>query len=128
MGQNIAGATSGANIKLDNAVLEVWSKEILYQAQPSLRFESVAQKQSELGVFPGNKINFLKFNSLTGSSTLVETTPMTTDTLTTSTISITVTEQGKAVAVSEFLLRSSFLNIMDRTATALGMHYAKNRD
>lgn len=128
MSQNIAGTTSGANVKLDNVVLDVWSKEILFQAQPSLRFESVAQKQTELGVFPGNKINFLKFNSLTGSPALTETTAMTTDTMSTSTIGITVAEQGKAVAVSEFLLKSSFLNIMDRASTLLGMHYATNRD
>ena len=125
---NIAGATSGNNIQLSNAILDVWSKEILYRAQPNLKFESVAQQQTELGVFPGNKINFLKFNSLTGSSLLSETTAMSTDTLSTSTIGITVNEQGKAVSVNEYLLRSSFLNIMERAATLLGMHYATSRD
>lgn len=128
MGQNIAGATSGSNVKLDSAVLDVWSKEILYTAQPALRFDSIVQKQTELGVFPGNKINFLKFGALTGNPTLTETTAMTTDSMTTSTVSITVAEQGKAVAFSEFLLKSSFLSIMERASTALGQHYAKNRD
>ncbi len=126
--QNIAGATNGNNVKLDNSVLEVWSKDILYTAQPNLRFESVAQKQTELGVLPGNKINFLKFNSLSGSPQLTEATPMTTNNMTTSTVSITVSEQGFALSVQEFLLRSSFTNVMDRAATLLGMHYATGRD
>jgi N4-gp56 family major capsid protein len=125
---NTVAADNGALVQLDNAVLEVWSKDILYQAQPQMRFEAVAQKQTELGVLPGNKISFLKFNSLGGSSALTEGTDMETDVMSTSTISITVSEQGKAIAVSEMLLRSSFLNVMDRAATLLGMHYAKNRD
>ncbi len=128
MAQNIAGTTAGANVHLDNSILDVWSQEILYQAQPSLRFEGIAKMQTELGVTPGLTINFLRYNSLTGSSLLVETTEMTTDSLTTSTISITVAEHGKAIAVSELLLRSSFLKIMEQGSNLLGMHYAKDRD
>jgi N4-gp56 family major capsid protein len=125
---NSVAASTGNFVQLNNAILTVWAKDILFQAQPQLRFESVCQHQTELNVLPGNLINFLKFNSLTGSPALVETTVMSTDTMSTSTIGITVTEQGKAVSVSEYLLRSSFVNIMDRASTLLGMHYAKGRD
>ena len=126
--QNTVGATSGNNIQLASATLDVWSKEILYKAQPNLKFETIAQQRTELGTLPGNKINFLKYNSLTGAAQLAETTPMVTDVLSTSTISISVFEQGKALAFTEYLLRSSFLNVMDNASTLLGMHYASSRD
>lgn len=125
---NIAGTTSGDNVKLDNVILDVYSKTILFKAQPLLRFESVAQKQSDLTVLPGNTLKFLKFNALSGSSALVETTPIETDVLSTSTVSITVSEHGKAVKFSESLLRYATTNVLENAATALGQHYAKNRD
>jgi N4-gp56 family major capsid protein len=125
---NVSGSTSGNNVNLANVQLDVWSKEVLFQAQPILRFESIAQIQDELSVLPGNTIKFLKYASLGGTSALVEGTPMATDTLSTSVIPITVSEQGKAISVSEMLLKSSFEPVMDRSATLLGMHYAKNRD
>lgn len=126
--QSTVGATSGDNIQLDNATLAVWSKEILWRAQPNLKFESIAQQRTELGTLPGNQINFLKYDSLSGDPQLSETATMDSDVLSTSTISINVYEQGKAVGFSEYLLRSSFLNLMDNASTALGMHYAVSRD
>lgn len=125
---NTAAGSSGTGVQFSNGILDVWSKEILFQAQPALRFESVAQIRQELNVLPGSTIKFLKYSSLTGGSALTENVAMNTDTLSTSVIPITVVEQGKAVSFSEFLLRSSFLNIMENAATLLGMHYAKNRD
>ena len=126
--QNIAGATSGNNIKLDNVVLDVYSNEILFQAQPTLRFEQIVVKRNELNVMPGNTIKFLKYSSLSGSANLSETTPMETATMSTSVLSITVAERGFAVAVSEFLLRSSFTQVLSDAAMLLGKHYAKERD
>lgn len=126
--ENIAGATSGDYIKLDNVVLDVYSQEILFKAQPTMRFESVAVKRTELGTMPGNKIKFLRYNSLSGSSQLVETVPIVTDVLSSSTIEITVSEQGKAVSMSEFLMRSAITDVLSDAATLLGMHYAKSRD
>lgn len=126
--QNIAGTTAGSDIKLDNVVLDAYSNEILFAAQPILRFEQVCNVRRELNVMPGNTIKFLKYASLSGSATLVETTAITTNTLSTSTLSIAVAERGYAVAHSEFLLRSSFTQVMEDTAILLGKHYAFNRD
>ena len=125
---NTVAADAGNNYQLDNAVLDVYSQDILYGAQPHLRFESIVRKQTELGVMPGNTIKFLKYASLTGSNVLTEGTAMETRYLSTSTISISVGERGFATKVTELLLKSSFLNIMEQTATLLGMHYAVNRD
>lgn len=126
--QNIAGTTSGDNVKLDNVVIDAYSNEILFTAQPILRFEQIAQKRTELNVMPGNTIKFLKYSALSGSANLVETTPIETKSLSTSIITISVAERGFAVAHSEFLLRSSFTQVMQDTALLLGKHYAKSRD
>ena len=125
---NIAGATSGDNIRLENVTLDIYSQEILFAAQPNLRFESVAVMRTELGTMPGNTIKFLRYNSLTGASAIAETATIETDVMSTSLISITVTEHAKAIAVSEYALRSSMTNILGNAATLLGQHYSDRRD
>jgi N4-gp56 family major capsid protein len=124
----IAGASTGNFVKLDNQILDVYSKDVLFEAQPHMRFESVARKQSELMTTPGNTIKFLKYASLTGDSEIAETAEIEASAMSTSLISITVVEHAKAVSVSELLLRQSMDTVLDRAATALGMHYAKGRD
>lgn len=124
----IAGTTSGDFIKLDNEVLDVWAQEVLFQAQPNLKFESIVQTRTELGTTPGSTIKFLRYSSLTGKSEIAETDTIVTDSFSTSLLSITVTEHAKAVAFTELLLRQSADNVLDRAATILGMHYARERD
>lgn len=124
----IAGTTSGDFIKLENEVLDVWAQEVLFQAQPNLKFESIVQTRTELGTTPGSTIKFLRYSSLTGKSEIAETDTIVTDSFSTSLLSITVTEHAKAVSFSELLLRQSADNVLDRAATILGMHYARERD
>lgn len=125
---NTAAGSSGNGVQLDNAILDVWSKEILYKAQPNLFFESVCIQQTELGAMPGTTIKFLKYNPVTGSNVLVEGTAMETGTISTTFIEISVGERGKALQFSEMLLRSAQLNVLDNASTLLGMHYATKRD
>lgn len=125
---NIAGTTSGNFIKLDNQILAVYSREILFQAQPNLRFASVFQRKEDLMATPGNQITFLRYNPLTGKSELAETTPISTQAMSTGTTSIGVTEHGIAIQVSELLLRQSCDDVMTRASQLLGMHYAKDMD
>jgi len=125
---NIAGSDSGDNIQLDNVILDAFSQEILFQAQPNLRFESVAVPRTELNVMPGNTIKFLRYNALDGDSAIAETAEIETDSMETSTIEIAVSEHAKAVRVSEFLLRSAMTDTLGDAATLLGQHYADRRD
>jgi N4-gp56 family major capsid protein len=125
---NIAGTTSGDFIKLDNVLLDVYTKEILFKAQPNLRFESVAIKKTDLQAQPGNTLKFLRYNSLSGKDTLAETDTIVTDVLSTNTVAITVAEKAKALQFSEFLLRTAITDVLSDAAMLLGMHYAKNRD
>jgi hypothetical protein len=69
----IAGTTTGNFIKLDNQILDVYSNEILWAAQPVMRFESVARVQTELMTTPGSTIKFLKYGALSGKSEIAET-------------------------------------------------------
>lgn len=125
---NIAGTTSGNYIKLDNQILDVYSDEILFTAQPVMKFESIVKVQTELQTTPGSTIKFLRYAPLTGASAIAETATIETATLSSSLVSISVGEHAKAVAVSELLLRQSSDTVLDRAAQLLGMHYAKGRD
>lgn len=124
----IAGSTSGDNIQLTNQILDVWAQDVLFTAQPNLKFQAIVQERTELQTTPGSTIKFLRYSSLTGKSEIAETATVEADSFGTSLISISVTEHVKAVEFSELLLRQSADNVLDRAATLLGMHYAREYD
>jgi N4-gp56 family major capsid protein len=117
-------AYSGANSQLTQAIQTIWSKEILFQSMPILRFEQFAVKKTELGVAPGLQINFMRYNNLGNASTLTEGVRMSTNALTAQQFSITVAEQGYAIAVSELLLNASFDDVMASASRLLGRNMA----
>jgi len=126
-------STTGYNADqtLSPAIQQIWSKEILFQAMPVLRFEQFAVKKTELGVQPGLTINFMRYNNLdvdqTGSE-LTEGVRMEPVALSASQIQITVKEHGKAVAVTELLLNASFDDVMASASRLLGRHMAQSMD
>lgn len=117
-------AYSGTNTQLTQAIQQIWSKEILFQAMPILRFEQFAVKKTELGVAPGLQINFMRYNNLGFASGLVEGVRMQTNALTAQQFSITVSEHGYALAVSELLLNASFDDVMASASRLLGRNMA----
>ena len=117
-------AYSGTNTQLTQAIQTIWSKEILFQAMPILRFEQFAVKKTELGVAPGLQINFLRYNNLGFANALVEGVRMQTNALTAQQFSITVSEHGYALAVSELLLNASFDDVMASASRLLGRNMA----
>lgn len=118
----------GTNSQLSPAIQVIWSKEILFQSMPVLRFEQFAVKKTELGVQPGLQVNFMRYNNLGDASQLVEGVRMQTAALTASQYAITVAEQGYAVAVSELLLNASFDDVMASSSRLLGRNMAKYLD
>ena len=113
------------------AIQTIWSKEILFQAMPVLRFEQFAVKKTELGVQPGLTINFMRYNNLAvgaNGSELDEGVRMEPVSLAASQITITVKEHGKAVAVTELLLNASFDDVMASASRLLGRHMAQSMD
>lgn len=117
---------------LSPAIQQIWSKEILFQAMPVLRFEQFAVKKTELGVMPGLTINFMRYNNLsvseTSGATLDEGVRMEPVALSASQIQITVTEHGQAVAVTELLLNAAFDDVMASASRLLGRHMAQSMD
>lgn len=117
-------AYAGTNSQLGQAIQTIWSKEILFQSMPILRFEQFAVKKTELNVQPGLTINFMRYNNLGTATQLVEGVRMQTNPLSASQFSITVAEQGYAVAVSELLLNASFDDVMASASRLLGRNMA----
>lgn len=125
-----AGATGyDGSTALTPAIQTIWSKEILFQAMPILRFEQFAVKKTELGVAPGLTINFMRYINLPANqSPLVEGVRMDTTAITAEQYSITVAEHGYAVAVSELLLNASFDDVMASASRLLGRNMAQYLD
>jgi N4-gp56 family major capsid protein len=122
-------AYSGSNSSLNQAIQTIWSKEILFQAMPILRFEQFAVKKTELGVAPGLRVNFLRYKNFEIDPTPpTEGVRMTTNALTAEQLAITVAEHGYAVAVSELLLNASFDDVMASASRLLGRHMAQYLD
>ena len=123
-----AGITSGTTL-MGPAIQTVWSKEILFQAMPVLRFEQFAVKKTELGVMPGLTVNFMRYNNLPiPSGPLVEGIRMKTYGITAQQYRITVAEHGFAIAVSELLLNASFDDVMASASRLLGRNMALYMD
>jgi N4-gp56 family major capsid protein len=121
---NTATATGGALVPLPGVIQTVYSQEVLLAAQPLLKFDQFAVIKTELNVSPGMTIQFLGYDNIAPGGKLTEGTQMTTKTLSTNTRQITVYEYGNAVAMSEFLLQTSFRDVMADAAVLLGRDYA----
>lgn len=114
----------------DADIFKVFSKEIIYEAMPVMRFKQFAKARTELSGRPGTSINFHKLDNIGfGSSSLDEDTELTiAQALTTSSVVITVGEHGKALGVTEFLLKHSPMDVLGEAAKLLGRHYAQSMD
>ena len=129
---SISATGYSSSSALTPAIQTIWSKEILFQAMPVLRFEQFAVKKTELGIMPGLTINFMRYNNIStnasAGATLTEGTRMEPVALSASQIQITVKEQGQAVAVTELLLNASFDDVMASSSRLLGRHMAQSMD
>jgi N4-gp56 family major capsid protein len=128
-GTGYAGSVATGSTMLGPAIQTIWSKEILFQSMPVLRFEQFAVKKTELGTMPGLTVNFMRYNNLPmPAGPLIEGVRMKTHAITANQYAITVQEQGFAVAVSELLLNASFDDIMASASRLLGRNMALYMD
>ena len=117
--------TGGAELRtLQNVIQTVYSQEVLLAAQPLLKFDQFAVVKTELNVSPGSTISLLGYDNISQGGKLTEGAQMVTNTLSTNVRQIKVTEWGNAVAASEFLLQTSFRDVMADAAVLLGRDYA----
>lgn len=116
--------TGATFTRIPELVLRVYSKDIEFQAQPVLRFDQFAEVKTDLNANPGDGITFFKYNNLSRGGALTEGTPMETQALAGAQVTITVQEYGNAVSVTEFLIQTSFDDVMSSSARLLGFDYA----
>jgi N4-gp56 family major capsid protein len=121
------GSPAGG-VALTDAIRTVYSSLIMFAAQPIERFAQFAEIREELGIVPGKTIQFMKYAGLSAAENLTELTDMSVEALSSSTVSITVTEKGKAVGVSEYLLQTAFTDVMADSAALLGHNFGSKED
>ena len=113
---------------LPEAMLEVYSLDILHNAQGIMRFEEFAVRKEELLAAPGEVVKFTTYDDITRGGQLTENVSLSSKAMAATQQSITVTEWGNAINVSEKLLRLSWDDVMSEAATLLGRDYAVTRD
>jgi len=124
-----AGGVAGNQIVgLPQALLDVFSLDILHNAQGIMRFEDFAVRKQELLASPGEVIKFTTYDDITRGGELSENTLLSSQTMSATQKSITVKEWGNAIKVSEKLLRLSWDDVMAEAATLLGRDYGVVRD
>lgn len=123
-----ASATTNGYVQLTPAVRQLYSREILFEAQPRLRFTQFAKKKTDFQAVRGKSIVFTKYHNLGGDSALNEADEIVTDNLSASEIEIAVAEHGKATKVSELLLNTSFQDVMGEASKILANHMAISID
>lgn len=124
----VAGNPGNQIVGLPTALLDVYSLDILHNAQGIMRFEEFAVRKQELLAGPGEVVKFTTYDDLTRGGELNENTLLGSQTMSATQKSITVTEWGNAIKVSEKLLRLSWDDVMAESATLLGRDYGVVRD
>ena len=119
-----AGASTGGYTAIPQAVRDFYSREVLFQAQPRLRFAQFAKVTRDLQAVRGKSIVFVKYGNLTGGGSLEESDVLTPEGMTTSEISIPVKEQANSVQVTEYLLRTSLLDVLGDASKLLANNMA----
>lgn len=119
-----AAANTGGYTAIPQAVRDFYSREVLFQAQPRLRFAQFAKVKRDLQAVRGKSIVFVKYGNLTGGGSLEEQDVLTPEGMTTSEITVPVKEQANSVQVTEYLLRTSLLDVLGDASKLLANNMA----
>lgn len=121
-------STAGDYVGLPQAILDVYSMDILHEAQGIMRFEEFAVQKDDLTKSEGDTIQMTKYNNIERGGQLDEETEMVEKSMSATQKAITVTEWGNAIGVSEKLLVASFDDNMKQASILLGRDYAVVND
>lgn len=119
-----AGVSEGGYVSIPQAVRDFYSREVLFQAQPRLRFAQFAKVKRDLQAVRGKAIVFVKYGNLEGGGALEESDVLTPEGMTTSEIVIPVKEQANSIQVTEYLLRTSLLDVLGDASKLLANNMA----
>ncbi len=113
---------------IPHTLRDIFSREIIRQTQPKLRFAQFAKYRRDLSVNPGGTVRFTKFNAIARGGRLVEGVNISEKAMGTSEISITVDEFGNAIKLSEKAIQLSMFDVLQEAAEALAVDCAKVLD
>jgi N4-gp56 family major capsid protein len=116
--------STGGYTVLTAAVRDLYSKEVLFLAQPRLRFAQFAKVKTDIQALRGKSIIFVKYQNLAGGGALAENQVLLPEGMGSSQIQIPVTEQGNAIQVTEYLLRTSLLDVLGDASKLLANNFA----
>lgn len=119
-----AGVSDGGYVSIPQAVRDFYSREVLFQAQPRLRFAQFAKVKRDLQAVRGKSIVFVKYGNLAGGGSLEESDVLTPEGMTTSEIVVPVKEQANSIQVTEYLLRTSLLDVLGDASKLLANNMA----
>jgi len=122
------GATTTGYTQIPQAVRDFYSKEVLFMAQPRLRFLQFAKVKEDLTAVRGKSIVFVKYGNLPGGGALAESDQLIPQGLSTSEIDVPVTEQANSIQVTEYLLRTSLLDVLGDASRLLANNMAVTLD
>lgn len=117
-------ANSGGYTSIPEAVRDFYSREVLFQAQPRLRFAQFAKVKRDLQAIRGKSIVFVRYNNLTGGGSLEEDDVLTPEAMSTAEVVVPVKEQGNSTQVTEYLLRTSLLDVLGDASRLLANNMA----
>lgn len=119
-----ASASEGGYTAIPQAVRDFYSREVMFQAQPRLRFLQFAKIKRDLQAVRGKSIVFVKYGNLAGGGSLEEQDVLTPEAMTTSEVIIPVKEQANSIQVTEYLLRTSLLDVLGDASKLLANNMA----
>lgn len=123
---SISGVSNANGVTaLPQAILQVYSREILHRALPAMRFEQFAVVKDELSRQPGTTINFVIYENLPIGGQLTENVDMVPKNMSATTVQISVSEWGNAISVTELLLQTSYDDVLTEASYQLGRDYAR---
>ncbi len=121
-------SSAGAFTALTEALMDVYSLDIMHTAQGIMRYEEFAVKKTELSVAPGQNVLFTTYSDISRGGSIAEDATLTTTNMSASQVTCTVGEYGNAIGMSEKLLQLSWDNVLAEAALLLGRDYAVVRD
>jgi N4-gp56 family major capsid protein len=121
-------ASGGGYTTIPEAVRDFYSKEVLFQAQPRCKFLQFAKVKRDLQAVKGKSIVFVKYANLTGGGALDEDDTITPVALAASEITIAVKEQANAIELTEYLMRTSLLDVLGDASKGLANNVASVLD
>ena len=115
-------------VSIPSSVREYYSKEIIREAQPRLRFAQFAKKRTDLTTNPGNSIEFTKYSSIAKGGKLTEGVNLDEKAMSNSRVNIPVDEYGNAVKITEKAIQLSMHNELQEASISLATDMAQVLD